>query len=66
MTFLGGAAPKAEDFLKQMASLVVQKNLGITDGKGFRVLARAAATPRGRGAPGGATGGGASSAPARR
>ena len=31
----GGAAPKAEDFLKQMASLVVQKNLGIADGKEF-------------------------------
>ena len=38
----GGAAPKAEDFLKQMANLlyvgtflVVQKNLGIADGKEF-------------------------------
>eukprot|EP00959_Pyramimonas_sp_CCMP1952_P359524 7528388-Pyramimonas_sp.AAC.2 len=37
MTFSGGpqCAPKAEDFLKQMASLMVQENLGIADGKQF-------------------------------
>eukprot|EP00959_Pyramimonas_sp_CCMP1952_P148623 3109451-Pyramimonas_sp.AAC.1 len=43
-----GAALKAEDFLKHMASLVVQKSQGFTEGKVFVFDHQPQARPAGR------------------